>query len=264
MTQIDEKVLEAAAKAVFECHCFNPDKHPWVKGGNSFKQQDARRIAVAAIEAGRAALPPTGDGLREAIDDCEEARKQRDIRDRFLVQRGLWGEFCKWLSDELPPVSAEARIAELEREMDEALWLCEQRAHLTKVLSLKANEQSARAERLEAALREATPKFIDADLGDDCEYERCRDAYSDCSGELDRIKKLIDAALSPAPSEGEPVQRDWREDQEHENGNFINRCSKCEEMFFGHKRRVICKACTSPIPSEGGDDGRRSVLARTR
>ena len=62
------------------------------------------------------------------------------------------------------------------------------------------------------------------------------------------------AALSPAPSKGEPVQRDWREDQQHENGNFINRCSKCEEMFFGHKRRVICKACTSPIPSKGGDD----------
>jgi hypothetical protein len=118
MTQIDEKASEAAAKAVFECHCFNPDKHPWIKGGNSFKQQDARRLAAAAIEAGRAALPPTGDvGLREAIDDCEEARKQRDVRDRFLVQRGLWGEFCKWLPDELPPVSAEARIAELEREL---------------------------------------------------------------------------------------------------------------------------------------------------
>jgi len=124
-------------------------------------------------------------------------------------------------------------------------------------------EQAAdEIERLRAALREATPKFIDADLGDDCEYERCRDAYSDCSGELDRIKKLIDAALSPAPSEGgdddrdRRLDRDWREDQEHENGNFINRCSKCEEMFFGHKRRVICKACTSPIPSEGGDDGK--------
>jgi hypothetical protein len=42
--------------------------------------------------------------------------RQRDVRDKFLVERGLWGEFVKWLPDELPPVAAEARLAECENE----------------------------------------------------------------------------------------------------------------------------------------------------
>jgi len=42
-------------------------------------------------------------GLREAIDDCKEARKQRDVRDMFLVQSELWGEFVKWLTALQPP-----------------------------------------------------------------------------------------------------------------------------------------------------------------
>lgn len=37
--------------------------------------------------------------------------------------------------------------------------------------------------------------------------------------------------------------RDWVEDFSHENGNYINKCIKCEKTFFGHKRRVICKKC---------------------
>ena len=43
-------------------------------------------------------------------------------------------------------------------------------------------------------------------------------------------------------------ERDWTEDFAHENGNYMHRCRKCSEQFFGHKRRVVCKACTSPIP----------------
>ena len=37
--------------------------------------------------------------------------------------------------------------------------------------------------------------------------------------------------------------RDWREDWPHENGQYICRCSQCQQTFIGYKRRVICKAC---------------------
>jgi len=39
------------------------------------------------------------------------------------------------------------------------------------------------------------------------------------------------------------LERDWREDFTHENGNYMNVCSKCGETFKGHKRRTICKIC---------------------
>lgn len=37
--------------------------------------------------------------------------------------------------------------------------------------------------------------------------------------------------------------RDWREDWAGENGQYICRCSQCQQTFIGYKRRVICKAC---------------------
>ena len=36
---------------------------------------------------------------------------------------------------------------------------------------------------------------------------------------------------------------DWDEDFTHENGNYMNKCIDCKEMFIGHKRRVVCKVC---------------------
>lgn len=43
--------------------------------------------------------------------------------------------------------------------------------------------------------------------------------------------------------------RDWPEDFEHENGNYMNTCCECRNTFTGHKRRFICKACST---SQGG------------
>lgn len=40
---------------------------------------------------------------------------------------------------------------------------------------------------------------------------------------------------------------DWVEDFAHENGNYQNKCVSCYKLFFGHKRRVVCKCCDSPI-----------------
>lgn len=38
-------------------------------------------------------------------------------------------------------------------------------------------------------------------------------------------------------------KNDWREDFAHENGQYFNRCSACDEDFIGHKRRHICRKC---------------------
>jgi hypothetical protein len=40
-----------------------------------------------------------------------------------------------------------------------------------------------------------------------------------------------------------PSDRDWTEDFDHENGNYVNRCMYCYEYFSGHKRRPFCKIC---------------------
>ena len=37
--------------------------------------------------------------------------------------------------------------------------------------------------------------------------------------------------------------KDWTEDFTHENGMYQNRCRTCNELFLGHKRRLICKEC---------------------
>ena len=39
---------------------------------------------------------------------------------------------------------------------------------------------------------------------------------------------------------------DWPEDFAHENGNYQCYCIYCGEMFYGHKRRMRCKACANP------------------
>lgn len=44
----------------------------------------------------------------------------------------------------------------------------------------------------------------------------------------------------------ESSDRDWSEDFSHENGNYFNNCIECKQQFKGHKRRVICKKCSTP------------------
>jgi hypothetical protein len=48
----------------------------------------------------------------------------------------------------------------------------------------------------------------------------------------------------PKPTETTSA-KDWPEDASHENGNYFNMCSVCDEQFIGHKRRMICKQCST-------------------
>lgn len=44
-----------------------------------------------------------------------------------------------------------------------------------------------------------------------------------------------------------PSPRNWTEDFEHENGCYENQCIKCDQFFFGYKRRVVCKECSNKV-----------------
>ena len=35
--------------------------------------------------------------------------------------------------------------------------------------------------------------------------------------------------------------RNWKEDYPHENGNYLCKCYQCNEHFYGHKRRPLCR-----------------------
>ena len=37
----------------------------------------------------------------------------------------------------------------------------------------------------------------------------------------------------------------WPEDFPGENGNYQNTCCNCQQPFIGHKRRAVCKVCSS-------------------
>ncbi len=54
-------------------------------------------------------------------------------------------------------------------------------------------------------------------------------------------KELQNAMRDPSFARPE----DWGEDFEHENGNYMNICWHCKTQFRGHKRRVICKKCST-------------------
>ena len=42
-----------------------------------------------------------------------------------------------------------------------------------------------------------------------------------------------------------PTSRDWPEDSTNDpdNGTYTNQCIVCQDLFTGHKRRVVCKIC---------------------
>jgi hypothetical protein len=59
--------------------------------------------------------------------------------------------------------------------------------------------------------------------------------------ELWRIRNRINIArmFSFVPDS----KKNWTEDFPAENGCYANICIHCKEMFYGHKRRAICKDC---------------------
>lgn len=46
--------------------------------------------------------------------------------------------------------------------------------------------------------------------------------------------------------------RDWEEDFQQENGQYMCTCHICKNTFIGYKRRTVCKVCSS-MPVEVAD-----------
>lgn len=52
--------------------------------------------------------------------------------------------------------------------------------------------------------------------------------------------------IEPLPIDDDdtvPDSRNWTEDFDHENGQYMHICIDCTNEFHGHKRRVLCKLC---------------------
>lgn len=98
----DEAVWEAAARALFESRAFHGDdstKMPWVTGGNSIRQCEARLLARAALSAvvpmvrmaerercakiAYAFLDATSSGRGEVWKGDDEPRSASDVLDHL-------------------------------------------------------------------------------------------------------------------------------------------------------------------------------------
>ncbi len=72
--------------------------------------------------------------------------------------------------------------------------------------------------------------------------EECRYNESLFQKQLDLMDELVLSNVSGTLDD--KSRRDFKEDFKHENGNYINKCGKCKNSFYGHKRRVRCKLCS--------------------
>ena len=53
LSKVAEALVEPMAKVIYRQWCYLPEYTAWVEGGNSFKQDDARRIARNVLERGK-------------------------------------------------------------------------------------------------------------------------------------------------------------------------------------------------------------------
>jgi hypothetical protein len=82
------------------------------------------------------------------------------------------------------------------------------RAELDRI-ARERDEARAEIERLRGALQTIAADWTLPDLGEDCEYERCRDAFSDAVNKVCEHQKIAAAALALAtPHEQEKPHAD--------------------------------------------------------
>lgn len=55
--------------------------------------------------------------------------------------------------------------------------------------------------------------------------------------------KLTD--ITKVPAGVRETAGDWPEDYAHENGCYMCKCFQCGNIFHGHKRRPVCKVCST-------------------
>ena len=67
----------------------------------------------------------------------------------------------------------------------------------------------------------------------------------DAKAAQDNIGFMYRELASPVTSTLRASNRNWIEDAPHENGNYECLCCECDQVFIGHKRRVLCKLCSN-------------------
>jgi hypothetical protein len=81
------------------------------------------------------------------------------------------------------------------------------------------------------------------------------EALAILEGALDRLADRQAAPVAPTPH----IVRDWAEDANHENGNYLCKCSTCGNTFIGYKRRITCKACAAATTASASTDEQSNV-----
>lgn len=75
------------------------------------------------------------------------------------------------------------------------------------------------------------------------------------------LRSGVDRRAAKPDDTKQEGSQDWKEDFQHENGNYYHVCDKCGKQFSGHKRRVFCKLCQSVAqpPSSATEVGAKRV-----
>lgn len=96
-----------------------------------------------------------------------------------------------------------------------------------------------------AAVKRQRDELIRAKTGNNPDdYFCCNGLECGCQGVTvgEYVLHYVDRAIKAASQQ---AKRDWPEDAaDSDNGNYQCRCVTCGESFTGHKRRVVCKACS--------------------
>ena len=107
----------------------------------------------------------------------------------------------------------------------------------------------ALAAKAEAAAHKARADYLEEQLG---MREGCKvvvEAVKTPLGTEITDTRVVNEGLDNThPDWNDPCN--WVEDYPHNNGQYMNRCMTCRRIFYGHKRRVVCKTCAESAPRQ--------------
>ena len=117
----------------------------------------------------------------------------------------------------------------------------------------RAQRRTAQGKLLEAQARLAAEKaradYLEEQLGI---RENCKVVVeaqvTDRGTTVSDVRVDNEGLDNTHPARDDP--RNWTEDYKHENGQYMNRCLSCCRIFYGHKRRIACKSCTTSQPTQ--------------
>ncbi len=162
------------------------------------------------------------------------------------------------------PLGTVARLT-ADKKIAVTSLLSEQTAIVT-AWSSKTKQLQAEVDRLNSADIEKGNQFVNATNIYRREIDRLNannltigswlsaalDDPTVCQEMKDDIRTWMGLINLPDAKPTETVRpgRDFLEDAHMENGNYQCICTTCKQSFKGHKRRITCKVCSNPKPTE--------------